>query len=170
MYIAYAAFGRQMQHTSCYLFFLLISGTIPKSMGTLERLKILNLSSNNLSGSIPESLGKLTQLESLGVFENALEGSIPASLGNLENLKELVLANNRLGGAIPYEFGQLASLRIFQIQNNQFNSFKNIEQMNTKQFLVFDYDGGNINTKFKDVDFSRTRMADTKFEDVENED
>ncbi len=40
--------------------------------------------------------------------------------------------------------------------------------MNTEQFLVFDYDKDDVKLKFKDINFQRTRMADTKFED-ENE-
>ena len=37
--------------------------------------------------------------------------------------------------------------------------------MNTRQFLVFDYDKPEEELEFKDVNFQRTRMADTKFED-----
>jgi hypothetical protein len=37
--------------------------------------------------------------------------------------------------------------------------------MDQDQFLVFDYDKVDDSGNFKDVDFSRTRMADTKFED-----
>jgi hypothetical protein len=78
------------------------------------------------------------------------------------------LANNELGGDIPIEFTQLASLQVLQIQNNRFNSFKNLEMMDSQQFLVFDYDKGKIGTPFKEVDINRTRMADTKFEDEGN--
>ena len=79
------------------------------------------------------------------------------------------MANNQLGGEIPAEFGQLASLEILQIQNNKFNSFENLEYMETKEFLVFDYDKVDTKGDFKEVNFSRTRMADTKFEDDDNE-
>ena len=104
-------------------------------------------------------------MESLGLFENGLYGDIPHEIGNLSKLKELVLANNRFGGEIPAEFGQLASLEIFQIQNNHFNSFENLEMMDTKGILVFDYDKDDANIDFKDINFSKTRMADTKFDD-----
>ena len=90
-------------------------------------------------------------------------------MGKLAMLKELVLANNQLGGEIPQEFGQLASLKILQIQHNKFDSYKSLEMMNTKQFLVFDYDKDDAKLKFKDINFSRTRMAETKFEDDEEE-
>lgn len=147
----------------------LISGEIPESFGEMKKLKVLNLSSNKFEGSIPLSLGNLSQLESLGLFENSLKGAIPSQIGNLTKLKELVLANNEFGGEIPMEFGQLASLEVFQIQNNKFDSFKNLQEMDTRQFLVFDYDKDDIKIDFKDIKFSKTRMADTKFDDEENE-
>ena len=128
---------------------------------------MLNLSSNEFIGDIPSSLGALSQLETLGLFENRLEGAIPRDMGNLSNLKELVLANNRLIGDIPNEFSQLASLEVFQIQNNNFSSFKALELLETKEYLVFDYDKEDDKIEFKDINFSRTRMADTKFEDIE---
>jgi len=40
--------------------------------------------------------------------------------------------------------------------------------MDSKQFLVLDTDDRTLNPKFKDIQIDRTRMADTKFED-ENE-
>jgi UDP-N-acetylglucosamine pyrophosphorylase len=82
-------------------------------------------------------------------------------------LKELVLANNRLDGAIPNEFSQLASLEVFQIQNNNFSSFKALEFLATKEYLVFDYDKDDRKLEFKDINFKKTRMAETKFEDLE---
>jgi Leucine-rich repeat (LRR) protein len=142
-----------------------LTGILPVSLGELENLKILNLSSNSLKGQIPNSLGNLSNLESLGLFENAFQGTIPSEMGKLSNLKELVLANNQLGGAIPLEIGQLSSLRILQIQNNKFESINSLKQLNTKELLAFDHDGGDLNFDFKNVNKDRSRMADTKFED-----
>ena len=144
-----------------------LTGEIPNEIGNLKGLKILNLSSNDFYGDIPASLGQLSQLETLGLFENKLEGAIPKDMGMLSNLKELVLANNRLNGEIPNEFAQLVSLEVFQIQNNNFSSFKALEFLETKEYLVFDYDKDDRKLDFKDINFSKTRMADTKFEDIE---
>jgi len=89
-------------------------------------------------------------------------------MGNLHKLKELVLANNQLNGEIPEEFDQLASLQIFQIQNNHFESIKNLDKMNSEQFLVFDFDAEDPDLRFEQINTTKTRMADTKFEDVDN--
>ena len=146
-----------------------LSGNLPESLGDLKNLKILNLSSNNFKGQIPNSLGSLGNLESLGLFENALDGSIPAEMGMLSNLKELVLANNQLGGTIPIEIAQLSSLRILQIQNNNFESLKSLRQLNKKELLAFDHDGEDFNFNFENAKKDRTRMADTKFVDDDDD-
>ncbi|SMC46214.1 Leucine Rich Repeat [Cellulophaga tyrosinoxydans] len=155
----------QLQELTAFNNFL--SGTIPNSVGELKRLKVLNLSSNNFKGTIPNSIGSLENLETLGLFENSLEGTMPSEFGKLEKLKELVLANNQLNGAIPKEVGQLANLEIFQVQNNGFDSFEDINAIKTSSLLVFDFDKEKIQTspKYKDIDSFMTRMADTKFED-----
>ncbi|XP_060674302.1 receptor-like protein 39 [Ziziphus jujuba] len=77
------------------------NGKIPKELGQLEALMVLNLSNNALSGHIPSSFGKLKQLESLDLSRNYLNGEIPASLSNLNFLQVLDLSHNRLSGRIP---------------------------------------------------------------------
>lgn len=145
-----------------------MNGKIPASLGALSELRVLNLSSNQFHGEIPSELGQLAKLESLGLFQNSLYGEIPEEFGQLAMLEELVLSNNSLGGAIPASVGQMASLKVLQIQNNKFESFHGLEAMNENQFLVFDYDKPELidpKRDFKELDFSKTRMADTKFED-----
>jgi Leucine-rich repeat (LRR) protein len=57
--------------------------------------------SNKLTGSIPASIGKLEKLEELWLYENQLTGSLPASIGNLTSLKEFYAYNNQLSGELP---------------------------------------------------------------------
>ena len=40
--------------------------------------------------------------------------------------------------------------------------------LNERKFLVFDCDREDRNIQFKDINFSKSRMADTKFEDIED--
>nr|XP_024935204.2 receptor-like protein 47 [Ziziphus jujuba var. spinosa] len=76
-------------------------GPIPKELGQLQSLLILNLSQNAFTGEIPTSLGNLRQLESLDLSRNILIGEIPKALANLNFLSFLNLSDNQLAGKIP---------------------------------------------------------------------
>ncbi|GKV15125.1 hypothetical protein SLEP1_g25927 [Rubroshorea leprosula] len=86
-------------------------GPIPKELGELKSLRLLNLSHNNLTGQIPTSLGNLSKLESLDLSSNRLEGRIPQQFTDLTFLSFLNLSHNELVGQIP--------------QGKQFNTFLN---------------------------------------------
>ncbi|KAM7477811.1 hypothetical protein LguiA_026024 [Lonicera macranthoides] len=76
-------------------------GNIPKTIGELKSLYVLNLSHNALTGSIPSSLGNLKQLGSLDLSVNELIGKIPQELASITFLSALNLSYNKLIGKIP---------------------------------------------------------------------
>ena len=76
-------------------------GEIPKDIGGLKLLYVLNLSGNGFTGRIPSSIGQLRQLESLDLSQNKLSGEIPAQLASLNFLSVLNLSFNQLVGRIP---------------------------------------------------------------------
>uniref|UniRef100_A0A2N9FNL7 Leucine-rich repeat-containing N-terminal plant-type domain-containing protein n=1 Tax=Fagus sylvatica TaxID=28930 RepID=A0A2N9FNL7_FAGSY len=59
-----------------------LDGPIPKELGELKSLLVLNLSHNAFIGHIPQSLGNLTMLESLDLSSNKLTGEIPSQLAD----------------------------------------------------------------------------------------
>ncbi|KAF8028267.1 hypothetical protein BT93_E1006 [Corymbia citriodora subsp. variegata] len=75
-------------------------GFIPKLIGDLKSLRMLNLSNNCLFGS-PSSLASLTVLESLDLSWNNLVGEIPQQLAHLTFLSNFDVSHNRLLGPIP---------------------------------------------------------------------
>ena len=79
----------------------LLVGLIPKELGNLSNLQILDLSLNHLVRTIPDELGGLSSLRVLNLSRNTLIGQIPSALGNLENLTTLLLFDNALGGLFP---------------------------------------------------------------------
>ncbi|KAG6595101.1 hypothetical protein SDJN03_11654, partial [Cucurbita argyrosperma subsp. sororia] len=79
----------------------MLSGSIPKEIGSTKYLYILDLGHNRVSGGIPQELGDLTKLNILDLSSNELEGSIPLSLTGLSSLMEIDLSNNHLNGSIP---------------------------------------------------------------------
>ncbi|KAJ1256296.1 hypothetical protein BS78_02G152800 [Paspalum vaginatum] len=94
-----------------------LNGTIPSSVGKLQNLVNLDLSSNNLSGEIPPSIGNLSSLEQIELFSNQLSGGIPVGLGGLKNLRSLDISMNRLTGEIPEDMflaPRLDSVHMYQ--------------------------------------------------------
>ncbi|GLU13225.1 hypothetical protein SLE2022_298700 [Rubroshorea leprosula] len=95
----------------------MLSGNIPKEIGTMPYLFVLNLGHNNFSGPIPEEIGNLRGLGILDLSYNKLEGIIPQSMTHLALLSEMNLSNNHLTGAIP-EMGQLETFPAYDFENN----------------------------------------------------
>ena len=78
-----------------HLFSNQISGPIPEFIGeSCPNLTELRLPKNKLNGNLPRSLGMLNKLEILNVEKNNLSGPLPAYLFKL-NLKVLVLSSNK---------------------------------------------------------------------------
>ncbi|KZV25688.1 tyrosine-sulfated glycopeptide receptor 1 [Dorcoceras hygrometricum] len=78
-----------------------LTGSIPKEIGRLKLLHILELSNNFFNGSIPSELSGLVNLEKLDMSGNHLSGEIPRSLERLHFLSAFSVANNDLEGQIP---------------------------------------------------------------------
>ncbi|XP_042510859.1 receptor-like protein EIX2 [Macadamia integrifolia] len=78
-----------------------LSGKIPDGITTLVGLGTLNLSMNHLTGKIPEKIGDLQNLETLDLSINQLSGEIPPSISSLTFLSHLNLSHNNLSGKIP---------------------------------------------------------------------
>nr|QBB21101.1 brassinosteroid insensitive 1 BRI1-1 [Dimocarpus longan] len=95
----------------------LLSGSIPKEIGSMSYLYVLNLGHNNLSGAIPTEVGDLRGLNILDLSNNRLQGPIPGSMSALSLLSEVDLSSNYLSGMIP-EMGQLETFPPAKFMNN----------------------------------------------------
>ena len=109
-------------------------GEFPANIGELTNLNYINISDCGITGSVPESIGNLNKLisiliydnnhsltDSLSIIDSELSGSIPLALGSIESLKYIRFDNNDLTGEIPNEIGQLDSLISLILNGNQFN-------------------------------------------------
>lgn len=144
----------------------LLQGEIPNGIGDISNLKTLNLSSNYLEGSLPKSIEKLHKLERLELFGNKLAGAIEVDLGRLVNLKELILSYNQFQGDLPSGMATLSNLEFVQLQGNDFRSLNSLLRLQSSKLAVFDSDDEFLNMKFGTNEASRTRLVDTKYEDV----
>ena len=97
-----------------------LSGSIPRSLGRLGQLTLLDLSFNSLGGAIPIELASLKSLDTLDLSGNRLSGEIPPELGALKGLEILDLSDNRLSGEIPAELTLLTNLRYLGLSDNRF--------------------------------------------------
>ncbi|KAJ3208876.1 hypothetical protein HDU67_006501 [Dinochytrium kinnereticum] len=74
------------------------------------RVLQISLGLNLLRGSLPPSLGMLDRMTVLNVTSNPnLGGSIPAELFLLPNLNTMVLSNSNFSGSLPSTFQQMVS-------------------------------------------------------------
>ncbi|XP_047317398.1 protein TOO MANY MOUTHS [Impatiens glandulifera] len=110
-------------------------GNIPKELGNLTRLEVLDLHNNNLNGSIPDSLNRLTRLRSLDFSANKLTGLIPSGLTTSPVLNILDLNQNHLSGSIPTALGSCISLAKIDLSRNRLsgeipNEISNLKSLN----------------------------------------
>lgn len=89
---------------------------LPDTIGQLSRLTRLDANTNQLA-ELPASIGDLKRLKVLNLHQNRLD-ELPPSLGECEALEELRLGFNNLR-ALPESLGQLSNLQRLQVHLNQ---------------------------------------------------
>ena len=94
-----------------------LAGQIPKEIGLMGFLRVLDFSSNpGITGTIPDDLSRMTALKELNLKETRVSGAIPSSIGLLRRLDTLILAETRLSGSIPGSLFDMDLLRILDLQ------------------------------------------------------
>ncbi len=121
---------------------------LPPEIGRLQHLKGLTIVGDFDIESLPKEIGELKSLEILDLESNHLR-ALPAEIGKLKNLRELNLLDNKLS-SLPPEFGSLVSLEILDLSYNTEISelpaeFKNLT--NLRQLIISDnyFDENHLN-------------------------
>eukprot|EP00937_MAST-01D_sp_MAST-1D-sp2_P006807 g6807.t1 len=97
-----------------------LRGRLPFCIGALSTsLQELRLPRNRLGGALPRSLGLLKVLRVLDLQDNCFGAELPPALGALDALQELNLAGNAFCGAVPCELGRLRALQTLDLQRNR---------------------------------------------------
>jgi Leucine-rich repeat (LRR) protein len=94
-----------------------IIGTLPRELGMLKNLQLIDLSSNYITGTLITEIGSLRHLQSFFIQNNFLHGSIPEEYSNCVSLKELVLQDNDLNNTIgmPDEICRLPEMILARV-------------------------------------------------------
>jgi hypothetical protein len=89
-----------------YLFFLVLlvsdrmglDGFIPKEIGMLTTLTVLDLTFNDkLGGPFPKAVCDFASLDSLYLGHTQIHGQLPTCIGNLKKLRSLLVSDTRKG-------------------------------------------------------------------------
>jgi hypothetical protein len=114
-------------------------GCLPESIvnfaDTLEELLLINTS---ISGCLPQQVGFLYKLRVLDVSFNNIVGTIPYSLAGLSHLEQLNLGHNMMSGIVPMGVCELPNLVNFTFSYNFFCEEEGICKNLTSKNIVFD--------------------------------
>ncbi|KAK1364350.1 receptor-like protein EIX2 [Heracleum sosnowskyi] len=95
-----------------------LNGILPKSIGNLSSLQVVDFSYNNFTGSLDDLLsGSFSLLRELRVHENQLAGSLP-DITILPSLRYLEVRSNQLNGYLPTVFEHQSTLQFLDLSNN----------------------------------------------------
>uniref|UniRef100_A0A7S2UE40 Leucine-rich repeat-containing N-terminal plant-type domain-containing protein n=1 Tax=Attheya septentrionalis TaxID=420275 RepID=A0A7S2UE40_9STRA len=98
-----------------------LKGTIPKEIGVLTYLRLINLIGNALTGTIPTEIGLLSnKFLSLEVNTNQITGTIPEELYNMKEIEFIDLEYNEMSGTISTRIGELTNIRDLVLGDNIF--------------------------------------------------
>jgi len=104
-------------------------GQLPANMGDLTIFTSISIYLNPLlTGSIPASIGNLDRLQELSLT-GSLNGEIPSSIGNLKNLETLFLNGNQLIGSVPATLVNCSNLTIVALNDNNLENLPNLSAM-----------------------------------------
>ncbi|GMG98572.1 hypothetical protein Nepgr_000412 [Nepenthes gracilis] len=109
--------------------------TIAKFANSLEELLLIN---TNISGCLPPEIGSLYKLRVLDVSVNKLVGPLPYSIAGLDHLEQLNLAHNMMSGDVLAGICMLPNLANFTFSYNYFCEEEGICSNLTSRGVVFD--------------------------------
>ncbi|KAL1205766.1 Receptor like protein 26 [Cardamine amara subsp. amara] len=110
------------------------SSSLPSGFGNLNRLEVLDLSSNGFIGQVSSSISNLSMLTNLNISHNELIGSFPY-VWNLTKLSFLDLSYNHFSGAIPSFLLSMPFLSYLELSENHFSGLVEVPNSSSSSRL-----------------------------------
>ncbi|PRQ58428.1 putative non-specific serine/threonine protein kinase [Rosa chinensis] len=131
---------------------------IPSFLGSLKKLRYLDLSASGFEGMVPPHLGNLSNLlvsqhtqifpfhfgqnvTQLGLASNRFSGPIPLNIGQeMSNMETLDVSKNNLNGSIPTSISKMKILTSLDLSRNYLSrnilrDWKGLQKLNTIDFF-----------------------------------
>ncbi|KAK3200666.1 hypothetical protein Dsin_024081 [Dipteronia sinensis] len=89
-----------------------LKGILSRSLGRLDKLRLLDLSCNHFEGVLPAELSNLKQLQVLDLSYNMLTGWVSSVLSGLKMIQSLNISSNSFRGDL-LELGGFPNLAVF---------------------------------------------------------
>ncbi|EOA33018.1 hypothetical protein CARUB_v10016349mg [Capsella rubella] len=144
------------------------ASSLPYEFGNLNKLEVLDVSSNSFFGQVPPTISNLTQLTKLYLHTNGFTGSLPL-VQNLTKLSNLDLRDNHFSGTIPSSLFTMPLLSYIDLSRNKLNGSIEVPNSSSPLRLESLYLGENqfegnilepisklINLKELDLSFLKT--------------
>ncbi|MGB0756892.1 MAG: leucine-rich repeat domain-containing protein [Patescibacteria group bacterium] len=94
---------------------------LPEYVFSKTNIEELDVSHNSITGAIQAEIRHLQKLKVLNLSNNNMTG-LPAEIGQLQDLEVLNVSNNQLTG-LPYEIGNLQRLKVLNISGNEYSAY-----------------------------------------------
>ncbi|KAL3721913.1 hypothetical protein ACJRO7_034285 [Eucalyptus globulus] len=131
-----------------------LRGRIPAELGSISKLKTLNLHYNNLTGCIPSSLYNLTSLVYFDVGGNCLHGEIPSNIGNyFPHLRGLYITFNQFSGQVPHSLPNATGLEDLFFTSNSFTGNVPANLGNLRNLTMISFSANQFQTGFNGLNF-----------------
>ncbi|XP_059650241.1 receptor kinase-like protein Xa21 [Cornus florida] len=96
-------------------------GSIPREIGFLHSLQILDIGNNFISGVIPSTIFNIFSLRAILLNNNSLDGTLPMEMcNNRLKLQVLDLSRNQLSGQLPTSLHKCTQLQALWMSINDF--------------------------------------------------
>lgn len=124
-----------------------LTGTIPKSIGRLIKIRVIDLSYNHLVGGL-ETIGQLPKIRKIFMEENSLYETLPNITS--QGLTDINLLNNLIYGNLRSDYSVLP-LRTFIVSINQLSGTIPKEWYNLKQLQSINLSNNSLEGEIPDI-------------------